>query len=129
MPLPIQFKWSVKRLFTTSDEALGDVVHKVQFKVVATTTVLLPAHFEAPPGSPDVETVLDAESHGFVNLPKPDGEFTPYGDLSEDRVIGWVKDSLGEANVASITSSMTQIIERKVSPPQPKPPATLPWKN
>ena len=56
----------------------------------------------------------------------PSGEFTPYNELTEDEVIGWVVDTLGPAGVAQYES----IIEQEINVPAPVPvPAPLPWSN
>ncbi len=40
-------------------------------------------------------------------------DFTPYDDLSEDQVIGWVKDALGPEKVTSYqTQSVTKVDEQ-----------------
>ena len=53
------------------------------------------------------------------------GAFTPYADLTEAQVIGWVQDALGEEQVASYEANVAQQIENQINPPVVTPP--LPW--
>jgi hypothetical protein len=55
----------------------------------------------------------------------PDQPFTPYEDLTLEQVIGWVKDALGEDQVASYEENVAQQIENQINPPVVTPP--LPW--
>lgn len=51
--------------------------------------------------------------------------FTPYDQLTEAQVIGWVKDALGLESVASLEANVAQQIEDQINPPVVTPP--LPW--
>lgn len=51
--------------------------------------------------------------------------FTPYADLTQAQVIGWVQDALGEEQVASYEANVAQQIEDQINPPVVTPP--LPW--
>ena len=55
----------------------------------------------------------------------PDAPFTPYADLTEAQVIGWVQDALGEEQVASYEANVAQQIADQIDPPVVTPP--LPW--
>jgi len=51
--------------------------------------------------------------------------FTPYDQLTEAQVVGWVKDSLGPVQVADMEASVLRQIEDQKNPPIVTPP--LPW--
>ena len=51
--------------------------------------------------------------------------FTPYEDLTESQVIGWVQDALGEEQVASYEANVAQQSANQINPPVVSPP--LPW--
>lgn len=55
----------------------------------------------------------------------PEATFTPYADLTEAQVIGWVQDALGEEQVASYEANVAAQIDALVNPPVVTPP--LPW--
>ncbi len=55
----------------------------------------------------------------------PDAPFTPYADLTEAQVIGWVQAALGEEQVASYEANVAQQIADQIDPPVVTPP--LPW--
>jgi hypothetical protein len=59
-----------------------------------------------------------------VNL-DPDQPFTPYEELTQEQVIGWVKDALGEDQVTSYEENVAQQIKNQINPPVITPP--LPW--
>ena len=50
--------------------------------------------------------------------------FTPYEELTQDQVIGWVKDTLGEEQVTSIETGLATQIEQKLHPTDAQ---GLPW--
>jgi len=51
--------------------------------------------------------------------------FTPYADLTQDQVIGWVKDAMGPEQVASIEANVEKQVQDAMNPPVVSPP--LPW--
>jgi len=56
-----------------------------------------------------------------------DGGYTPYAELTQDQVVGWVKDALGEEQVASLEANVAQQIADQINPPVVTP--SLPWVN
>lgn len=78
-------------------------------------------------------TATDGEGHtghtyGSVGLVvDPENGYTPYDQLTEEEVVGWVKDSLGAAQVLSYENSVAQQIADQINPPVIKLP--LPWSN
>lgn len=64
--------------------------------------------------------------YGSVGVSLDEGAtFTPYADLTEAQVIGWVQDALGEEQVASYEANVAQQIYDQIDPPVVTPP--LPW--
>ena len=58
-----------------------------------------------------------AGSYGSVGLERPEEEeLIPFEDLSEELVISWVCDKLGEEQVTSIESSLISQIEEQKTP-------------
>lgn len=55
----------------------------------------------------------------------PDVPFTPYEDLTETQVIGWVQSAMGAEQVASYEANVAKQIEDQIYPPVVTPP--LPW--
>lgn len=56
---------------------------------------------------------------------EPGTPYTPYENLTQDQVVGWVKDAMGEERVAEIESNVAKQIENQKNPPVVSPP--LPW--
>lgn len=64
--------------------------------------------------------------YGSVGVTVDEGStFTPYEDLTEAQVVGWVQDALGEEQVASYEANVAQQIADQIDPPVVTPP--LPW--
>lgn len=64
--------------------------------------------------------------YGSVGVTLDEGStFTPYADLTEAQVIGWVQAALGEEQVASYEANVAQQIADQIDPPVVTPP--LPW--
>lgn len=59
--------------------------------------------------------------------PASEGDFVPYDQLTEDQVIGWVKEELGAEYVATIEQNLDLNIEAQENPPPCPTPAPLPW--
>lgn len=55
----------------------------------------------------------------------PEAPFTPYADLTQDQVIGWVQAAMGEEQVAACEANVAQQIENQINPPVIRP--ALPW--
>ena len=69
----------------------------------------------------------NATVYGSQSLSPYDGKtpFTPYADLTQPQVIGWVQNAMGESQVAAINANIEQQIESQVNPTVVNPP--LPW--
>lgn len=57
----------------------------------------------------------------------PAAPFTPYADLTQDQVIGWVQDAMGAEQVTAYEDNVAQQIADQINPPVVAPP--LPWAN
>ena len=55
----------------------------------------------------------------------PEEPFTPYADLTQAQVVGWVKDAMGAERVSSCEAGVAQQISDQIAPPVVTPP--LPW--
>lgn len=51
--------------------------------------------------------------------------YTPYADLTETQVIGWVQSAMGEEQVAAYEANAAEQIANQINPPVVTPP--LPW--
>ena len=75
-------------------------------------------------------TAIDGDYSGYtygsigVNL-DPSAPYTPYADLTQDQVVGWVQDALGAEQVASYEANVAAQIESQKNPTVVTPP--LPW--
>ena len=66
--------------------------------------------------------------YGSSTLPTPEGStYIPYDELTLEQTVTWVKDSLGEEQVASYEKSVADQIELLIKPTVVSPP--LPWNN
>ena len=73
----------------------------------------------------DTDGTNTAQEGGEVELPPPGSPFTPYPDLTEAEVIGWVKDVLGYQKVGEIEANLNfQIVYMQAAPIATPP---LPW--
>jgi hypothetical protein len=71
----------------------------------------------------DKETTYKATQYGTVNVTYVAGEpYTPYADLTQDQVLGWVWGSVSQVDTEATLDVM---IESQVNPPVVTPP--LPW--
>jgi hypothetical protein len=69
-----------------------------------------------------------ATSGGLMQFPLPVGDnFTPYEDLTEAQVIGWVQDELGIVGIEETKVIIEQQINSIIATPYPPIPQPLPW--
>jgi len=74
----------------------------------------------------DTQGEYSGRVYGAVGLTLDrEAAFTPYASLTEAQVIGWVKDALGEEQVASLEANVAQQIADQINPPVVQP--ALPW--
>lgn len=67
-----------------------------------------------------------ATVYGSVGLTYEKGRpFTPYDELTQDQVIGWVKAALGPEQVQALTDNVATQLAAIANPPVVMPP--LPW--
>lgn len=65
-----------------------------------------------------------AGAYGSIGLERPEGEMIPFAELTEEVVVGWVKEKLGEEAVANVEAALqSQLDEQR----QPTKAAGLPW--
>jgi hypothetical protein len=106
--------WQVEQMSCYPEEAgQTDVVFSVAWRVNGV---------DDTSGTPLYATVYGTESVSPYTAGAP---FTPYANLTQAQVVGWVQDSMGAEQVASINASIEQQIENQVNPPVVTPP--LPW--
>jgi hypothetical protein len=67
-----------------------------------------------------------AGAYGSLGFERPEEDLIPFADLTEEIVIGWVKDKFGPEKVADIEAALkAQLDEQR----QPTRASGLPWSN
>lgn len=100
--------WTVKSMQTAPQEdGLPDVVKRVFWLCTAT------------------DGVNESRLGGKTEVPLSTASFTPYDQLTQTQVIGWVRDVLGPQEVARIEASLQQQLADMANPPIVELP--LPW--
>jgi hypothetical protein len=71
------------------------------------------------------DDTFSASTYGTIGYTQqPDETYTPYADLTQEQVVGWVKTALGEEGLASMEEALSsQIVEQK----SPKMSHGTPW--
>lgn len=75
----------------------------------------------------DSDGINVARKGGNTVMNPPGPSFTPYDQLSEAQVVGWVHEALGQEQVAAIEQNLAEQIAYMQSPPVAALP--LPWQN
>ncbi len=90
------------------------------------TDVVFTVHWNLFGAETAGETTYTGYTYGSVGVTlDPDAPYTPYDQLTQEQVVGWVKDALGEEQVAAYEANVAQQIENQINPPVVTPP--LPW--
>ena len=67
--------------------------------------------------------VYSAGAYGSVGFERPDN-LIPYDDLTEDMVVGWVKEKLGEEQVTQVEEALQAQLDEKRAPSKQ---SGVPW--
>ena len=70
-----------------------------------------------------VDAEFSASVYSTCNVPSPEGSFTPFDDLTQDQVLGWIWANGVDKDVTE--SAVQQQIDNQINPPVVTPP--LPW--
>jgi len=102
------FTWTIDRMYTLDTPEPGFVVN-----VLWTLT--------------GVDGQYTASIGGSNQFTQQDGAFTPYTQLTQERVIGWVQAALGETGVANMEACVQGQINSMITPPVTPQNTPLPW--
>lgn len=107
--MAITYDWLVEQMQAYPEkDGYQDVVFTVHWRVNAN------------------EGNYNATVYGSIGVTlDPAAPFTPYADLTQDQVVGWVKDAMGPEQVAATEANLANQIENLINPPVVTPP--LPW--
>jgi hypothetical protein len=65
-----------------------------------------------------------AGAYGSLGFERPEDDMIPFADLTEEIVIGWVKDKFGEEKVAEVEAALQSQIDEQRAPSRA---SGLPW--
>jgi hypothetical protein len=102
------YTWAIASL---ERHTTDDIVYTAHWTVSAST----PASVDA---SAEDASAPNASAYGSVGLEAPaEGDpVIPYEDLTEEIVIGWVKDKLGEEQVTTMEEALATQIAEQLAP-------------
>jgi len=63
-------------------------------------------------------------AYGSLGFERPEGDMIPFADLTEDLVIGWVKDQFGPEKVAEIEAALQAQLDEQRYPTKA---SGMPW--
>lgn len=107
----IEYTWLAERLDAYPEkDGFKDVVFTVCWRVNAV----------------DGQYVSTVNGKQLIGL-NPDEPFTPYADLTQPQVIGWVKDAMTPKGVSDLENNLAGMIANQITPPVVSP--ALPWGN
>lgn len=107
--MTITYQWSIQAL-----DCLPQVDGEVDYVVTAHWTV------SATDGT------YTSSAYGTQGFTYNGGKnFTPFNELTQDQVIGWVQEGMGIDAVVQLQQSLDKQIANQINPPVVTPP--LPW--
>lgn len=113
------YVWSVLGMSAYPEyESQTDVVFMVSYQCTALSSQI----------NPKTGQQYLSSNGGSITIPYTAGSpYTPYSQLTQNQVIGWVQSALGPEGVAQVEAACNIGIESQISPPVVNPP--LPWVN
>ena len=70
------------------------------------------------------DDVYSAGAYGSIGFERPEGELIPFSDLTEELVVGWVQEQLGEEKVSEVEAALQAQLDEQASPTKA---AGVPW--
>ena len=104
------YSWKITNLFTKTVDGLQDYVVTAMFEVEGVDGV-----FSSTINGNQMFTVKECS------------EFIPYANLTEQIVVEWIKEELGENGLISITACIDGQIESQKNPPVSPINTPIPW--
>jgi len=104
------YNWTITNLYTKTVDGLQDYVVNAMYNVTG-----VDGEFSASIDNFSIFTV------------KEGSEFIPYSELTQDIVLDWIKEGLGENGLISITTNIDGQIESQKNPPITPQNTPLPW--
>lgn len=98
------YNWTVTNLYTLDTTTETEYVVDAAYDVVGTET------------SEGVEYTASLSLTASFNI-KEGSNFVPYSDLTNDLVVKWIKDELGENGVESYEAAIGGAIDSEITPP------------
>ena len=108
------YTWKIKSLQTVDEVNETDFVTTILYRVYCTEEV-------------DGKEYKASAVSSIVIEPKEEEGFVAYSELTEEQVVGWVKESLGTEGVESIEKSLASQVDNKSNPPVVPVVKSLPW--
>ena len=103
--MPTSFSWNIKVMTVKPVEG-------------SLTDVVIVVYWDRLGSRASNSVTYNASRSGMSNLGTPDPyNFTPYDQLTENQVIGWVETSLGTEQLALIDASIDKDIDNQINPP------------
>lgn len=87
------------------------------------TDVVFTVHWTCSGVQTEGETTYSGSVYSTTSVPAPSGSFTPYADLTQNQVLGWVWAN--GVDKAATEDAVQQQIDNQINPPVVTPP--LPW--
>lgn len=107
------FTWKIDQMYT-----LSNVVPDYVVNTLWTLT-----------GDQDGIVAFISGGTQFAPPANADGSFTPYDQLTQEQVIGWVQDALGPDGVANYEANVQGQIDSILNPPVSPQNTPLPWSS
>lgn len=105
------YTWKVTKLFTQTIDGKEDYVVIAYYDVFGTD------------GTYEASLTSNIAQFSTEDVT----EFIPYADLTEEIVLGWIKETLGENGIISIESCIQGQIDSQINPPSTPVDTPLPF--
>lgn len=89
------------------------------------TDVVVTASWQCTASEVSGGIVYTDSNTGSVNFQMPSGSFTPYDQLTQEQVLGWVFSELGQEFKDNVEADVSAKVAAKINHPVVTPP--LPW--
>lgn len=107
--MAITYNWNVVKMEAYPEKnGLSDVVFQIHWTLVGT------------------DNTHKGTAYGSCGITLDESvTYTPYNELTQEQVVGWIKDNIGAEGIAYYEGIVATQIQNQINPPVVTPP--LPW--
>jgi len=106
----IVYSWSIRGVFTEKEyHQYTDFIYACQWQITGTKTTTEPNPEDPDNPFVNYQSKSISDRIGF-SLPNPKYQFTPRSEMTEEKMIEWVKSELGSEKINDLQNQIAEML-------------------